>query len=677
MPKNQLQSSEKIERIRIIPFLLSLSFFVIGIVLLWFGLTLSSDPLFFDFVKTYLKDLRPTPAMLEQIDYKIFAIADIFKKAGLFLSIISFILAYLILKGFVPFGKIKIFLEKIYVNFGGKAGIRKISFIIGASTIFLCGYILILFSMGLKFFGITMTRYHFPLALGLTIVSMLMLSKFFFNREYIKMFVVSMAVFVFMFLISFLFGNLFYDTAFDSLAYHQEIIIRLTQGWDLYSLNNPLHTKDFINSHTYTQTKAAEICSASLVKFDGLIESGKIFNFLMIFSSFFIAFYAATVFPWISIRVATLISALLAFNPVSVYQSASYYIDGQLSSILLCLFSLAVILLTEKKFLYVFFIFLSIIIASNLKLTGLVYSFVVASILAVLLFFREDFKMFFASSLMFLSAALIAIFLVGFNPYVTNHIYHGHIFYPFFCKNPVQVIEHAPPSMKGKNQIEKAFASIFSECENFYVGHLTEYSFKFPLFVSAHELTCFANTDTRASGFGPLFAAMFIVSLLVIFSIIFIDWKTGAIISLFFLWILASGFIITEPWWARFVPQIYFAPISTILVSYKFNSKVLKFLRNFLLFLAIANILLISMVYYTSQYATSASLERQLKETANSYKKIYIYFPYGTFASLYRLKSAGIDAVPVDANYFKEAPQKISADFFSGFFIGEKKENQK
>lgn len=655
---------------------LSLLFVLLGIFLIWFGVNLSSNNVFFDSFSNHLIDLKPTPAMLEKLDYKLYSLADLSFKAGIFISIPFFLIFYAILKGFNLYNWLYDSLMKIYLYLGGRENLRKLALILGSSIIFLIGYILLLFSVGLHFFKITVTVFHFPLSFFVTILTLAFLSKRLFSGQWVKMFAISSTILIVLILISYFLANLFFDTAFDSLAYHQEIMLRLKDGWNLYSLNNPLHTKEFIASHVYTQAKAPEIYQAAFVKFTNQIESGKMFNFLLIFGSFLIVFYVLTSFNWISTKIAIISSILFAANPVSIYQSASYYLDGQLSSMLVCMFAIATMLIFEKSFLYVVILFLAIIIVSNIKLTGLVYSFMITSVLTLILFFKEHFKFFVFSSMSFLFAAVLAMFLVGFNPYVTNHIYHGHIFYPFFGKNSVSVTHHGPPTIQDKNQVEKGLISLFSASENYYVGRLTEYNFKFPFWFNAHELTCFANTDTRLGGFGPLFGGMLIVSIGIIFALFFVDKNTALFSLFFFLWVFVSAFIITEPWWARFVPQIYIAGVFPIVTAYSRKEKIFVILRNFLLFLAIINTLLISSVYYVSQYITSESLRRQLTEISKTYSKIYVYFPFGAFSSMYRLKEANINAELVKEDYFKEQPQKLAADFFMGYYVGEKKEKK-
>ena len=650
-----------------------LMFFFAGAFMFFFGMKLSpGDPFLADFARS-LAETRPSPAMLEGLDYKLEALGPIFRNIGMAVAAISFLLFYLALKGIDIISAVSEILSGFSSYFGGRIGMRDLSFILGSSIIVLPASLLLIFSLGIHLFKMPITVYHFPLACVLVLVSVWAMCSRLFFRIRMKAFLVVSVILAALFVFSFLAGRSFYDTAFDSLAYHQESMIRLSQGWNPFSLEKGVMSQEFINGHVYTHSKAFEICTASFYKLTGNTEDGKLFNFLLIFASLFMSFSAVMTFPWLRMRQGALISGLLAFNPVSLYQSASYYVDGQLSSMMVCLFSLAVMVMAEKKLLYALVLAFSVVIAANIKLTGVVYSFAVAFGVSTFLFFRENFRTFLAVSVSLLVVGLTAVFVVGFNPYVTNHIHHGHLFYPFFCKDAIPVISHGPPSINGKSQLEKAFVSVFSESENFYVGRLTEYRFKLPLYVSAHELTCFANTDTRLSGLGPLFGAMAIVSLAMIIGTLFYDRRTFLYAALFYLWVVGSALVITEPWWMRFVPQLWIAAVFPLIIGYRSCPGIMAVLRKLLIALAVVNVLMISAVYYASQAATTASLKRQLRDISTSYTKIYIYFPFAQYSSMHRLKEAGINAEQVPPEFFKEKPNVLAADFFFGQYIGVKK----
>jgi len=644
--------------------------FVLGILLLLFGMNLSSDKMFLASLINQIADMRPSPAMLGKIDYKADALASLFKYSGSLIAAFSFVIFYLSLKKANVWAYIVGLAKKLSGFLGGREGIGKFSFVLGASILTVFAVLLLSFSLMMHIFNVPITVYHLPVSIAISaIVSLFLFKLIFRNEKWLKISVLGLAALAVIFSWSYFFSGSFYDVGFDSLAYHQEMIIRLANGWNPYSLDAKEPSQGFFKSHAYTASKSGAICAASLYKITGNIEYGKSFNFLLIFASFFIALSALLSLAGISGGSSMLVAFMLAFNPVSVYQSLSLYVDGQLSSLMVCLFALSAQIIIRVSFFQIIFAGVAMMIAVNTKLTGVVYSFAVASVLSAYLLFKERFSTFFSASVIFLFSAIIGIFLIGFNPYVTNHVHNGHIFYPFFCKDAEPVVNHAPPILTGKSQPEKLFVSVFSETENYYVGRNDFYTFKFPFFVSAHELTCFTNPDTRIGGFGPLFGAMVMMSLIMLAWGAFKDRKASLATSGFMLWVLLSAVIITEPWWARFVPQIWMIPIAGIVFGCTLRDRPSVYIRNFLIGLTLLNIVLVSSVYYVSQSVTSASLSRQLKELKSDQREIFFYAPFGQYAIANKLKDSGIKANEVGPGFFKQQPGSVAADFFMFSYV--------
>jgi len=644
--------------------------FVLGMLLLFFGMNLASDKMSMASLINQIADLRPSPAMLGKIDYKADAFSSLCKYSGALIAAFSFVIFYLSLKKVNVWGYVAGFVKKLSFFLGGREGVGKFSFVLGASILTVFAVLLLSFSLMMHIFNIPVTVYHLPVSIAIAAaVSVLLFKSIFKNEKWLKISVLGLAVLTVIFSWSYFFSGSFYDVGFDSLAYHQEMIIRLADGWDPYSLDAKEPVQGFFKSHAYTASKSGAICAASLYKMTGNIEYGKTFNFLLVFASFFIALSALLSLAGISGGHSLLVAFMLAFNPVSVYQSLSLYVDGQLSSLMICLFALSAQIIVRASFIRIIFAGAAMMIAMNTKLTGVVYSFVVASVLSAYLFFKERFSTFFSASVIFLFSAIIGIFLIGFNPYVTNHVHNGHIFYPFFCKDAEPVVNHAPPILIGKSQPEKLFVSVFSETENYYVGRNDFYTFKFPFSVSAHELTCFTNPDTRIGGFGPLFGSMVIVSLIMLAWGAFKDRKASLATSGFMLWVLLSAVIITEPWWARFVPQIWMIPIAGIVFGCTLRDRPSVYIRNFLIALTLLNIILVSSVYYVSQSVTSDSLRRQLNELKSEKGEIFVYAPFGQYAIMNKLKDSGIKAREVAPEFFKQQPGSVAADFFMFSYV--------
>ncbi|MFA5104210.1 MAG: hypothetical protein WC527_03470 [Candidatus Margulisiibacteriota bacterium] len=644
----------------------------VGVILLIFGINLSSDRSYFESIAGFLTDLRPTPAMLGKLDYKIDALSSISKQVGVVLAVLSFIVLYLTLKGVDVLSwqtkRIKVFIGYL----GGKNGVSKFLYILGSSVLILIFSILFITTVGF-FFGITVSKLHFLAAVSIVIVFVWLLSRSFFSDKAPKIFLLSLALIGLAAGFSLYISANVYDTAFDSQAYHQESMIYMAQGWNpIYSSRSGDIKVLKVDEQVYLTSKASETCAATIYKLTGNIEAGKLFNFLLIFASFCLALSAILSFEFVSSKWACFLSFFLAFNPVSAYQSLSYYVDGQMSSIMICSFSLFVIYVSRRGLSNLLMLGVSLAILLSIKLTGLVYALLIYAGAASYEMFSGRIKDFTKLTVVSAAFMLLSFFCFSFNPFITNHINHGHIFYPFYGKSAITVVNHGPAYIVGMNAFQKTISSVFSESENFYVGRLAEPAYKFPLFVSPKEMAVFANTDTRVGGFGPLFGAILICSFAMLAICLISEYRFAVYGAAFVVFVMFTVFIIPEGWWARFVPQFYIVPFPVLVLSCYCNRKAVIYLRRFIAVLLVANLFLVAFPYYLNQAITTRSLSMQLKEMKSLNTKLAVYMPFFSTSMGRRLNNAGIKFIEEDKDYFVREPKMMAADF-SVIYYSEKK----
>jgi hypothetical protein len=393
-------------------------------------------------------------------------------------------------------------------------------------------------------------------------------------------------------------SSAFYDVSWDGQVYHQKAVYYLANNW------NPYKGKigDIWVDH---YAKGPWIYAASIYKLVGHIEAGKTFNIAFILGSFMISSAALISIKRIKLADAYLIGFIAAFNPVSIYQSLSFYIDGQLSSLLVTLASiLCLFVSSHNKNLYALLLIPTIILLVNVKFTGLVYSVIIISIFAIYLFLgsaKKDFYQFILTSLLSL---LIAIFIIGYNPYVINTQVHGHPFYPLAGKESVDIIiGNEPIGLNGKNQFHKLFISIFSKPGNYHPNSYK--SNKIPLqnfFGLKEQFLTYSGTDTRIGGFGIFFSLLFLLSTFLTLTLLInrVPNKQPFLAAMTILWLT----VVANPacWWARYVPQLWLFPIlPTIFALTSPDRKVLLILAKTIIFIALLNILTIGSVYTKSQ----------------------------------------------------------------------------
>ncbi|WLR41551.1 hypothetical protein LC087_11705 [Bacillus carboniphilus] len=399
------------------------------------------------------------------------------------------------------------------------------------------------------------------------------------------------------------------DITWDGQSYHKPAILFFEKGW------NPFYDflgKDVIN-HIWINhyAKGPWIFSSTLMSITGIIEQGKSINLLLIFSAFLFslsAFYKIT-----KNHVYSFIFALfVALNPVSVNQASSFYVDGQIGSLITCLVALSILLYHEYNKLYLLLFCFCLTLLINVKFTGLVYAVILSIGLIALLFFTNKTKLKKIIPILLITG-IIGSFVVGYNPYVTNMLSKGHPFHPLAGKETVDIMTGNSPVDLYENRLASLYQSVFSYSSNYRVKP----EMKIPFTIHRSEIDAFRGVDTRIGGFGPLFGGIIIITLL---SLLFLIRNMHKKVIPYFIIlsvILVSIFINPEPWWARYIPQLWIVPILVLSLCvsglYKLNKTVKWIAIPLILSLYTINIVFTTGAHYLFVYESSQTLNQQLK----------------------------------------------------------------
>lgn len=517
------------------------------------------------------------------------------------------------------------------------------SFLLGA--LILVFVFAILLASAISFLlGFSLT--FWPLILGLCsglIFLHLAAGRYFVEKRFKIVFGLILSFTIILF-ISIFISSQFYDVSVDGQYYHQEAIIQLAEGWNpVYEQITPLD--DLGNIQINSFPKASEIWAASLYKITGHIEQGKAFNFLLIAAAFFISCSALSNFKKISPDISFLLSFLLAFNPVSTYQSLSYYVDGQLASVLVILVSLSALLIMEDNFFILLAAALALVILLNIKLSGFFYAAMFIGSFLIMMLLCKKRRLFFKTLLVMLVGFAVGFLVVGFNPYGTNMIRHAN---PFFPLGQINYGSVNHPYLKAKildhqfnfselNRFEKLLFSLFSKPSH----RIAE--IKLPLTISVSKLGGFTAPNIPLGGFGPLFSDCFVLSFLIIVLGLKTNFsQTKIAVGAVFL-ILLSAFLNPEAWWARYAPQLFLIPAVAIVLGLHSSGKISEYLSYFLISFLLLNFIFISSSYFSGQYQLSNLLRQQLKElSASSSKQIFVKFSTLSRSNRVRLAEAGI-----------------------------------
>lgn len=477
------------------------------------------------------------------------------------------------------------------------------------------------------------------------------------------------------------------DTSWDGLTYHQEYIILLRHGWNPLWENANLHTSYVLADWwdwKYVYTKGAEIVASSLYAAFNHIEAAKAIHWIWNAASFFISwcFFVRLTQPATHRHLIASVAALIAaLNPVSLCQLSSFYVDGDLASGLLCLFSAFGLILMLPSLISAWFVAAFVMVyLINLKIYCLGYVGVMLILSTVALFRINRDPSLCARLLGFGFAAVAAGLVVGFNPYLIKCTSVGDCFYPFkmaySMTERTQVREQPPGLLITKLPVGKLVLSIFSRTSNegnpkrLTAPDDSRVKIMPPFFIDQEEFSSF-RADTRIGGFGPWFGEILVIAFFV--SLFFLalqfrgnadqlDGRSGLLtneqkIALWFA-IIALVLTIANPisWWARYVPQLWLVPIFLVTACFSTQpNKRLHMIASGIALLVLVDISVVNISSWHSDIARTIFLRNRLHEARNlcrsENRDVAIYAPFTLVRCLsvpVRLAENGISCHFVD-----------------------------
>jgi len=328
-------------------------------------------------------------------------------------------------------------------------------------------------------------------------------------------------------------------------------------------------------------------------------------------------------------------ASLVALNPVSIYQGSSYYIDGHTGPLFASLVCGGLrLLFTSLKADGVLVLAVSFLSLSAAKTSGLFYGIIVdvffLGFFAVLRMRRpREITLFLLiAALLTWPAGWVIRNVAGFPGLSWNYL--TSVTKTSTEGYGVGFGSYAPREFLGKSKLEIFFLSHLAPTE--VASEMVKT--KFPFWLNRRELALFEelSPDPRAGGFGPLYGAFLIL----------------AGISLGLLWhqprpppsvwfpIVPTviGVLLSQPWWARWVPQAWLIPIF-LLLPVLATPQGLQGWRKIVPALALGvgllNTLLILLFYSVGCWKNQAVLESQLRFLRELPRPVSVQLP--TFPS--------------------------------------------
>ncbi len=426
----------------------------------------------------------------------------------------------------------------------------------------------------------------------------------------------------------------FYDVTPDGQTYHQPAIIDLVRDhWN--PIQNPWIQAHFSIVHF---SKGPWYVEGAVYALLGRIEPAKGVNALLIVSAFGLCLYSLRRLTRLPFPVALGIAALAAANPVAISQSLSFYVDGQLASLLLVGACSALLMYRQPNRFHAVILFTSVVLAMNVKLTGIVLSGLLC--MAVLAATARESR---TRAPQFLAVCVctlgVGALVLGYNPYVTNTLRFANPFYPMAGPNAqVDYADYRPADFNGMGPPERFARSLFARTQ----WGRTATELKVPFTFSLEEIRNSAYPDPKAGGFGPLFGGALVLSLLF--------WliqarripkdpllRSGFLLSAA---LAATAVVIPEGWLARYVPYVWWVPLIAILVASK-GSRSQRLVAAAIAATLVLNVGVVGGYYVYYQNERTTILAKELDRTRQQKQGVVAYL--GDFTSnAVRLSEAGI-----------------------------------
>lgn len=349
------------------------------------------------------------------------------------------------------------------------------------------------------------------------------------------------------------------DTTYDGQWLHQEAVLRLVEGWNPVTaeLGPPEVADAELRARLNGYPKASWIAGAAVVGLSGHVDHAGWTTLALAVSAWLLAWVGFACGLGIPPPAAAVLAAACAANPVVLTQMLNSQLDGDLASCLLVIVLAPLLRRATGSRTALAAVAAAAALACGFKLTGGALAGVLALVAVAATWHGRRVDRGLAAAV---AAGLVAGGLVlGFHPYVTNLVRHHHPLYPVLGPDAAAV--WTTPRV---NRAESLLVATFSRSRHAAtsaeaVARLADHAdLKLPWSVRRDEVEAFAVPDVRVGGFGPLFAATVLAGLVALA----IGWRrAGRAVLVPLVGTLFSVMVFPQPWFARFVPQLWLVPL--------------------------------------------------------------------------------------------------------------------
>lgn len=345
-----------------------------------------------------------------------------------------------------------------------------------------------------------------------------------------------------------------FDVSWDGQAYHQEAVLALRGGWNPLR-DGPLSLVRPDNIWINHYPKGVWIAQAVLFAASSSLEAAKAIGLIALVAA------AALAHELLRARGTGRLAAgaaalVLAGNPIATAQLGSFYVDGVAVSLMLAFLCLALHPTEQARPSGLAGQAAALGFLLNTKFTSVVYAVVLLGGLAAAL--RPGLPERRRQLLSHAAALLIGVVGLGFDPYVSNTVQHGHPFHPVMGQHPVDFLSiQLTPSFQQRPRLVRLLIATFARPSN----HNDEPKLAWPAINDPDEAAALAQADVRIGGFGPLWGSIVAAA----FALGLAALARGRLSRPALGLAAAIGVsVLLNPacWWARYVPQLWFLPVA-------------------------------------------------------------------------------------------------------------------
>jgi hypothetical protein len=428
----------------------------------------------------------------------------------------------------------------------------------------------------------------------------------------------------------------FDDLSYDGMNARIEPVINLMADWNPikdpgFSRRSELQEMhSFLKGGHNHEPSSGTILAAYLACLTGEVNVGKAVTPILGLAAFGITFGGLSALA-VPVSWAVVLAVLAAMNPVIIYQSSSYYIDGHVAALFAAttFAGIRAVLLPAEHISKATFL-LCLLLLAGAKNSGIFYSLILLLLILAIWLFKTGRKK--KPTYFFGAAVMVLIFITfcivrkkGQFPGVSREYLiqstdysHGRIGYKTWA-----------PGLGGGGEPGRLgifFNSYFSPTAAMANEPV---SIKFPFWLNRRELAVFEDLSPQpcAGGFGPLYGAFFFLSAA---SLLLIRSKPPWISWLPLLASFGSIYF-SQIWWARWTPQAWLIPLGFLLpviCSFRGQPPGKKWTLPFLaVFTGLLNSILILAFYTTGCIKSQITLESQLAYLRTLPGPLEVYMP--------------------------------------------------